>query len=315
MRIRVIGLLLLSAAASSFAQLPQATSLFAQGRYTEAKRMLTSMRDDPQALFLLARIALAEEDADTAVESLESAVTKKPAVAEYQYWLGNAYGAMAQNANIFRQPGLASKTRASYERAVELDPNLLPARFALIDFYTLAPAIMGGSQEKAMQQAAEIRKRDSFQGHRAVARVYTRQKKLDLARDEFLAAVREEAASARAHTTLASFYALNDKNYKAAFDELDAATAADANYMPAWFRVGQIAALSVSNLPRGEDALKKYLAYQPKDDEPALSSAYYYLGMIHEKQGHKSEARQNYSNGLRFAPKAKFLLEAMKRVS
>jgi tetratricopeptide (TPR) repeat protein len=141
------------------------------------------------------------------------------------------------------------------------------------------------------------------------------QKKLDLARNELLAAVRDQPASARAHTALGSFYALNDKNYPGAFAELDAAIAADPTYMPEWFRVGQIAAMSGANLPRGEAALEKYLTYQPGDDEPSLSSAYYYLGVIYEKQGHKPEARQSYANALRFTPKAKQIQEALKRVS
>ncbi|MGZ4808943.1 MAG: tetratricopeptide repeat protein [Thermoanaerobaculia bacterium] len=315
MRAGTIGLLLGFAAVSSFAEPPQATALFEQGRYEEARRMLTPLHDDPGALFLLGRIAIAEDDNEKAVALLEKAIEKKPNVAGYHYYLGDAYGNLAQHASIFKQPGYALKTRNAFERAVALDPNYVPARFALIDYYTLAPSIMGGSEEKAKQQAAEIGKRDAFQGHRALARIYTRQKKLDLARNEFQTAVREQPAAARPHTTLASFYALNDKNYPAAFEQIDAAIVADPTYMPSYFRLGQIAAMSTSNLPRGEEALKKYLTYLPKDDEPSLASTYYYLGMIYEKQGHKNEARQSYSNALRFAPKEKTYLDAMKRVS
>ncbi len=315
MRKRLIGLVLVVASVSLLAQVPQATSLFEQGRYDEAKKMLTPLHDDPQALFLLGRIAIAEGDSEQAAALLEKAIAKKPGVAEYHFYLGDAYGDLAQHASIFRQPGYATKTKNAFERAVALDPNYINARFALIDYFIIAPGFLGGSEEKAIKQAAEIQKRDAFQGHRAMARIYTREKKLDLARNEFLAAVREQPGSARAHSSLASFYALNDKNYKGAFDEIDAAIAADPGYMPAWFRLGQIAAVSISNLPRGEEALKKYLTYQPKGDEPTLASAYYYLGTIYEKQGHKNEARQSYTNALRFAPKDKALLDAMKRVS
>lgn len=315
MRKRLIGVLVFFVASSALAQLSQATALFQQGRYEEAKRMLNNSRNDPQALVLLGRIELAEGDNEAAAATFEKAVEKKPSVAEYYYWLGSAYGQLAQNSSIFKQPGYAVKARKALERSVELDPDSIAARTALIDYYTIAPAIVGGSEEKAKKQAAEIAKRDPVRGHRAMARIYTREKKLDLARGEFVAAVKEQPNSAPAHASLGAFYALNDKSYAPAFQQFDAAVAADPSYMPTWFRIGQAAALSVSNLPRGEEALKKYLAYQPADDEPSLSSAWYYLGVIHEKQGHKTEARQDYANALRFTPTAKLVQEALKRVS
>ena len=66
---------------------------------------------------------------------------------------------------------------------------------------------------------------------------------------------------------------------------------------------------------RGEEAIRKYLNYKPAEDEPALASAWYWLGMIQEKQGKKAEARQSYLNALKLAPDAKNINEALKRVS
>ena len=315
MRNNVLAVLVISLASSALAQLPQATVLYHQGRYEEAKRMLNASRNDPQSLLLLGRIAMAEGNTEAGVELIEKAIEKKPNVAEFYYQLGAGYGEMAQNASIFKKASYATKARDAMEHAVSLDPNFLPVRFGLIDYYMLAPSIVGGSEEKAKQQAAEIAKRDAFQGHRAMARVYTRQKKLDLARNEFLAAVREQPNSAAAHTALGLFYALNDKSYPIAFQQLDAAIAADPAYMPAYIRVGQVAALSVSNLNRGEEALKKYLTYVPAEEEPSLASAWYYLGLVHEKQGRKADAKQDFTNALRFSPTSKPVQEAIKRVS
>ena len=61
----------------------------------------------------------------------------------------------------------------------------------------------------------------------------------------------------------------------------------DPNYMPGWFQIGHMAALSGTNLQRGEEALQKYLAYTPKQDEPQHYRAYFWLGGIYEKQGKK----------------------------
>ena len=52
----------------------------------------------------------------------------------------------------------------------------------------------------------------------------------------------------------------------------------DPEYLPGWFQVGHVAALSGTNLERGEAALRKYLAYVPKRNEPVLYRAHYWLG-------------------------------------
>jgi len=235
-------------------------------------------------------------------------------VAEYHYWLGNAYGTAAGKANMFRQASLGKKAKEELERAVALDPNLIDARFGLMEFYLQAPGIIGGSEEKALQQATEIRKRDAYMGHRAYARIYNFQKKPDLARNEWLTAVKEQPASARAHNALAGFYTGVDKNYPAAWTEVDTALKLDPSYMPAVFRVGVIAANSGTNLPRGEEALKRYLAYQPKENEPSLRDANYWLGMVYEKEGRKPEARASYQAALKISPESKQIQEALKRV-
>jgi len=43
--------------------------------------------------------------------------------------------------------------------------------------------------------------------------------------------------------------------------------------MPAFYHLGRTAALADSNLARGEESLKKYLGYTPKENEPALANA------------------------------------------
>jgi Tfp pilus assembly protein PilF len=269
-------------------------------------------QNDP---FTLGKAAMQRNDADAAADYFEKAVAAQPKNALYHFWLGQAYGSQAQNASMFSQMRLAGKTKDEFERAVQLDPNLLDARFGLIDFYTMAPAIAGGSEEKAMQQAAEIKKRDSVLGHRAMARIYSRQKKTDLARNEWLAAVKEQPNSAKAHNGLAGFYLGVDKNNAAAMAEAEAAVKADPSYMPAWFRIGQVAANAGTSLPRGEEAMKKYLAYKPQDNEPGHADANYWMGMIYEKMGRKAEAKASYQAALKLAPNSKTIAEAVKRVS
>jgi len=91
------------------------------------------------------RAAMARNDDDAAAALFEKAVAQNPKSAEAHYLLGSAYGSQAQKASIFGQASLAGKTRDEFEKAVELDPNHLEARFALLQYYAFAPGIMGGS--------------------------------------------------------------------------------------------------------------------------------------------------------------------------
>jgi len=140
------------------------------------------------------RAALDRNDPDTAATLLEQAVDQTPQNANAHYFLGVAYGKQAEKASVFRAPSLARKTRAEFERAVQLDPNHLDARYALVQYYMEAPSFLGGGDEKARDQAAEIAKRNAACGHRSLAFIY-----------------------------------LKKKDYKAAMTEVNAALAIDAN--------------------------------------------------------------------------------------
>ena len=260
------------------------------------------------------RAAMMRSDYEAAVSSFEKAIAVNPKKAEYHYYLGGAYGRQAQTAGMFGGMSLAKKAKAELERAVELDPNYTDARLALIDFYLVAPGIVGGSEEKAIAHANEIRKRDALDGHRAWGRVYAHQKKMDLARKEYVDAVREQPNSAKAHYFLGRFL-FNEKNWSGSLHEYEMAVKLDPSFMPSYYRIGEHAADSAGNYARGEETLRKYLAYTPKDNEPSHANAWLNLGVIQEKQGHKGEARQSYLNAQKLAPKSKTIAEALKRVS
>jgi len=261
------------------------------------------------------RAAMQRGDYETAANLFEKAVAQNPNSSDAHEHLAEAYGSLAQKANIFKQASLASKTHHEFARAAELDPNNLDARMGLIEFYMLAPGFMGGDEKKAVQEANEIKRRDSMRGHQAFAYIYGRQKKPDLARKEYLDAVREEPNSPKSHYLLGISFLQADKNYKSAAEEFEMAVKLDPAFMPGWFQIGHMAALSGANLQRGEEALQKYLAYTPKPDEPQHYRAYFWLGGIYEKQGKRAEARQSYAQSLRINPRQPDVAEALKKIS
>jgi tetratricopeptide (TPR) repeat protein len=261
------------------------------------------------------RAALSRGDSDAAIALLEKAVTQTPASAEAHFYLGSAYGSKVQESGLFGAAKYASKVKAEFERAVALNPRYVEARYGLVQVYAAAPGIMGGSFEKAFEQAREIKALDPIVGHRAYAFIYTQQKKPDLAKKEYADAIREQPDSAKAHSFLGQYLANTERDYAAAFAEFETAVKLDPNYMPAYYQIGRAAGLANANLARGEEALKKYLAYAPKENEPPLANAHYNLGAVYEKEGRKAEAARAYQAALKLNPSLKQASEALKRVS
>lgn len=258
--------------------------------------------------------ALNRHDADAAVEHLEKAVEAEPNNAEYHYLLATALSEQVTTVSSLKKMSIGKKVLAEMHRAVELNPNHLEARYSLANLLVMAPGFMGGGEEKALEQAAAIKRLDPLEGRRAYGRIYAMQKKTDLALKEYVEAVRENPKSAKAHYTLGTFY-LTEKKWDAARHELEMAVQLDAAYMPPYLRIGQVSARSGTQIERGEAALRKYLAYSPNFKEPSHAAAWLALGLIQEKQGKKTDAKASYARGLKVAPEDKDLTEALKRVS
>lgn len=158
-RLRLTAIALLLCAAHLKAASPktgEGIKLFEAGKRSEARVALeAAARDDPK------------DALDGAVLWLEKAVALDATSSENQLWLGRAYGSQAIKANVFKQASLAGKVKTAFEKSVELDANNLDARFGVIDFYLQAPGIMGGSVEKAREQAARAEEGRTIARHDA----------------------------------------------------------------------------------------------------------------------------------------------------
>ena len=262
-----------------------------------------------------ARAALNRGDSDAAIGILQKTIAQYPQSAEAHFYLGNAYGGKAQSGGMLGGMTYGPKAMGEYEKAVALNPKHVEARFSLVEFYSYAPPMMGGSTDKALEQAKEIKALDPLVGHRAYAFVYAQQKKLDLARKEYSDAISEQPKSPKPHSYFGLYLVNTEKNYAAAFSEFETALKLDPKYMPAFYHLGRTAAMGDTNRSRGEESLKKYLGYKPAETEPPLANANYWLGMLYEKEGKKAEAKASFEAALKLNPGLKLASDALKRVS
>lgn len=175
--------------------------LFESRRLEEARKFfapyVAKNPQDAEAAYYLGRTLFALGRFEPAAEQLERSAAIRPD-SDTLLWLGRSYGQFAMQASLFRQAGLARKCRAAWERAVALDPNNLNVREDLVQYYLRAPGFMGGSLEKAREQAAEIRKRDAVRGSLAAVTIHLYQKNNAAAEKEVAEAIRNVPADSPA---------------------------------------------------------------------------------------------------------------------
>jgi tetratricopeptide (TPR) repeat protein len=318
MRLWLLALLLLPALARG--QCPAATQKLITDRKldeaaTEVRAALDKNGSDETALHCMGRVLLEQNKSGDAVDWFEKAVKVNDKNAQHHLWLGNALGTEAQKANKLRQPFLARRVKSEFERAVALDPTLIDARHGLVQFYTMAPGVMGGSSEKAREQIAEIEKLNPMRGHFERAVLAERDKDVATAEREFVAATKAAPDSATAFSTLGAFYR-RQKKWPEAIAAYEHVLSVKPDAYNAHLSLGGIAVASGQNLDRGEREIKEWLAHAPKD-APILnvSIAHQWLGKIYETQGKNDAARAEYQLALSANPKnedAKKALAALK---
>jgi len=292
--------------------------LFEAGKYKEAKTVFEpafkANTRDAAAAFYLGRIAMEERKHDRAADYFEAATRLDPKSSHYFLWLGRAYGRETQQANVLRQPGLAKRTRAAWERAIELDPENLDARSDLIQYYVQAPGFMGGSTAKALEQAEEIRKRNPLRGYLELGALYEREKKLVDAEKAYVAAAKEKSDRHVGEYRLGLFYQ-NTGAFDKAFELFESMIAANPSEAGALFQIGKTGAMSGQRLTRAAEALDAYLQTTPGKNDPSLAAAHWRLGMVHEKRQDRQRARAEYETAVRLDPTLKQATESLKKIT
>jgi tetratricopeptide (TPR) repeat protein len=294
---------------------PAVQRLVDERKFDEARGQIQSALsrtpNDDQVIHCLGTLSMAMDRPRSAVSSFEQAIKLNDKSSAHHVWLGDALGSIADSTSKLKQPFLARRIKSEFERAVELDPRNIQARHGLIQFYTLAPRVMGGSMDKAREQAREIGKVNVVRGHFEMATILFDDKKGGEAEAEYVAAVTEAPDSAVAYRALGAFYQ-GRQRWPDAFATYDKLLARFPSDPMAPFQIGRTAALSGQLLDRGEAALVAWIANPPKNAATAtLAAAHQLLGMILEKQGKKELARSEYNQALAINPNSRAAKESL----
>lgn len=192
-RLMVLPVVLLLSLIPSVTQanedIAKAIELFKVRRYDEARMFLESVlrvnNRNAEAHYYLGRTFFELCKYGEAAKHCKKATELKGDNADYYYWLGRSYGSQAVHGNLLKQAQLAPRIRKAFETTVKLNPKHVEGRFGLGNFYARAPALMGGSIDKAHAQVKALTTLTEVAGRLLFARILEKEGKPDLAEAEY----------------------------------------------------------------------------------------------------------------------------------
>ncbi len=291
--------------------------LIATGHIDEAVAVLHARLNvnpkDAEAYHLLSRAYFSVQHWDDAIINGERATSLQPENSEYHMWLGRAYGEKADSSNFVVAVDLAKKVRAQFEQAVQLNENNWAARSDLAEYYVNAPAFLGGGKDKARAQADRLSTIDPATSHWIRAIIAEKDKKYDVAEQEYKAAVQTSKEPAKRWLDLASFYRHHSRISEME-DALNKALSVPNREPYILYDTAEILNRAGRNFNGAIQLLRTYLnSGDPTEDAP-LFQAHYLLGSLLEQSGDRAAAAQEYRITLSLARDFQKAQAALKRV-
>lgn len=147
----------------------KAEELFKEKKYSQAETLFESfLKENPnhlKTIEYLGDIAGIEKSWDKALGYYKKLKQLKPSEANYHFKYGGVLGMKAKESNKFKALGMIGEVKASFEKAIALNPKHIEARWALVYLYINLPGIVGGSESKAIKYSNELLKLSPVDGY------------------------------------------------------------------------------------------------------------------------------------------------------
>jgi len=273
------------------------------GEADHALSLLSSMPSSAEAHNLRCRVYFTLERWDDASYECELAVRMDGQKATNHLWFGRALGEKADAASFFSAFNLAKRARAEFEQAASLDPRNGEALSDLGEFYSSAPGVVGGGNDKAQALVPQLEKVDPARAHILLARIADSRKDYETAEREFKQAVATSEHPAFAWMSLGSFYRKRER-----WDDMEAAVESGYKAVQRDRAAGVALYNGASVLMRGKrnyalaaKMVEEYLADYPKTEEAPAFVAHTLLARLKAQLGDKSGALRQRSDALQLA--------------
>jgi tetratricopeptide (TPR) repeat protein len=270
---RLIGLLACASLWGAGSAVEQAEKLYRSTEYEGSLQLLLALPEKDARVFdLIGRDHYQLGDFKKASESCQLAVNSDPSNSEYEHWLGKAFGKRADTASPFTAPGLATKARQHFEKAVALDPKNQEAVSDLFEYYLEAPGFLGGGLDKAAKLAEALGAMDPAEGLSAQARIAERRKDYGKAEDHLRRAIQIAPAQVGRLIDLAKFLS-NRGRIEESEQSFRAAERMSPNDPGLLYSRAETYILAGRNLETARGLLKRFLGANLSPDDPSRLDA------------------------------------------
>ncbi|MDI6034534.1 hypothetical protein QLS91_15750 [Flavobacterium sp. LB2P84] len=167
--------------------------------------VLKSSPSDLKTIEYLGDIAGHYKSWDKAIGYYKKLKQLKPSEADYHYKYGGALGMKAKESNKFKALGMIDEVKASFEKAISLNPKHIESRWALIEIYIQLPGIVGGSESKAIKYSNELLRLSPVDGYLSRGHIEEYFKRYKVAEQQYKKAI-IAGGSKTSYQKLASLY-------------------------------------------------------------------------------------------------------------
>jgi tetratricopeptide (TPR) repeat protein len=255
------------------ASLELASKLYHRTDYEGSLKLLLAVPDKDAPVYeLIGRNQFMLGEFKKASESYQQALAADPSNSEYEHWLGKALGKRAETSSPFTAPGLASKARQHFEKAVALNPNNKEAVDDLFEYYLEAPGFLGGGLDKASRLAESIAALDSAEGLWAQARIAERRKDYGKAEEQLRHAMQAAPMQVGRVVDLAKFLSKQGRIEESEQTFRAAERIAPDNPRLLYSRA-ETYIKAGRNIQTARELLKRYLSANLSPDDPSRQDA------------------------------------------
>ncbi|MBD3348227.1 MAG: tetratricopeptide repeat protein, partial [Candidatus Eisenbacteria bacterium] len=264
-----------------------------------AERLLEeadALVDDGRVENGLARVALGREDYETAIREARRAVKRDRRNPEFHLTLAYGYGLKAARGGMSAL-FYAGKYKQACEKAIEYDPENAEAHFAVLQYYLMAPGIVGGGEEKAEETMRVIEALDPFYGHVARGIAARVDEDVETAEREYRAAAHLDTTSAEGWAVLGMFY-MEQERYEDTILVGRRILELEPDNLEAVYALAKAHLLAGDGLEAAEAGFRRNIREGPVSGSATEAEARWRLGMVLDRAGRPDEARDEWTRAL-----------------
>ncbi len=233
-----------------------------------------------------------------ALDYYKPLLAENPNNANYHFKVGGVLGMKALE-NKLAAITIVDDIKFHFEKAAQLDPGHIEARWALVEFYLQVPGIFGGSEKKAIQNAKELLKISPVDGYLSLGYIAEYSDRPDDAETYYKKAV-DVGGSPHTYEKLSNLYENNNRPGDAIKTNQKSLEMHQRNRLN--YQIGKIAAQYNLEAQLGIRCLQAYISNHTVRDGVPKDWAYFRLAQIYKNLGNKDRALQWINKALRDRP-------------